>query len=138
MPVSAKSLARRGLISDRVMKLHASKSHSQPSKMAKFDAKRRDEGEDDNRGVLPKRQINSPATQDKGGTWGTKGRGPPSKGGRAGPEGQLGVNEIGNKARQQPKFPKGGTAKGKYTKPGAIKGTKSQSTGVVYNDPSRN
>ena len=141
MPVSARSLHARGLISDHQMKLHAQKgTRSQPSKLAHFDGKRADEGEVRNRGVLPKRQINSPATQDRGGTFGTGGKfGPPTRGGRAGPEGQLSRNQIGEASKQHPKFPKGGSrAKGRMTKPAKLKGTRSQSSGVVYDEPDRN
>jgi hypothetical protein len=140
MPLSRKHLAARGLISPRQMTLAAQKgTRSQPSKMAHFDAKRKGEGSLSNKGVLKPHEINHPERQNKGGTWGTKGYGPPTKGARAGPEGQFNKGEIDNPARQKPAFPKSGSKlKGKYTKPAAIKGTKSQRTGNVYDTPDRN
>jgi hypothetical protein len=134
MPVSAKSLHARGLISDRQLKLGAQKgTRSQPSKMAPFEAKRKGEGAVGNKGNLKPNEINSPAHQDKGGRIGTM-----SKGARAGAEGQFNKNEISNPSRQQPKFPAGHKMKGKLTKPAKLKGTRSQRTGNVYDTPDRN
>jgi hypothetical protein len=139
MPVSAKSLHARGLISDRQMRLAAQKgTRSEPSKMAPFETKRKGEGAVGNKGVLKPHEINHPERQDKGGTWGTKGFGPPTKGARAGPEGQFGAKEISNPVRQKPAFPPGHKMKGKLTKPAKLKGTRSQKTGNVYDTPDRN
>lgn len=133
MPVSAKSLHARGLISDKQMKLAALKgSRSQPSKMAPFNGKRADEGKLGNRGRLDEGQINARSSQR------TSGKFLPSKGGSVGKGGGLTKNQISEGAAQRPKFPAGHKMRGKLTKPKAIRGTTSQSSGVVYNDPSRN
>jgi hypothetical protein len=134
MPVSAKSLHARGLISDRQMKLHALKgTRSEPSKMAPFEHKDRDEGKLGNRGTLTtKGHINSRATQK------TPSRFKASKGGRVNNTGQLHKGLIDEAAAQGPKFPAGGKARGKLTKPSKLKGTRSQKSAVVYDTPSRN
>ena len=135
MPVSAKSLHARGLISDKQMKLAALKgSRSQPSKMAPFNGRGRTaQGSVGDRGTLTTtNQINSNATQRTGGKF------LPSKGGSVGKGGGLTKNQISEGAAQRPKFPAGHKMRGKLTKPKALKGTTSQSSGVVYDTPDRN
>ena len=134
MPVSAKSLHARGLISDKQMKLAAQKgTRSQPSKMAPFDGKGRTaEGSLGNKGRLKANQIDSHETQKTGGKF------LPSKGGSVGKGGGLTKNQISEGAAQRPKFPAGHKMRGKLTKPKAIRGTTSQSSGVVYDTPDRN
>ena len=134
MPVSAKSLHARGLISDKQMKLAAQKgTRSQPSKMAPFDGKGRTaEGSLGNKGRLTAREINAPVAQKTGGKF------LPSKGAKVGKGGGLTKNQISEGAAQRPKFPAGHKMRGKLTKPKAIRGTTSQSSGVVYDTPDRN
>ena len=62
----------------------------------------------------------------------------PSKGGSVGKGGGLTKNQISEGAAQRPKFPAGHKMRGKLTKPKALKGTTSQSSGVVYDTPDRN
>jgi hypothetical protein len=126
MPVSAASLHRSGSISDKQMaKLQVLRgTKAQKSKMAPFMQKTKDEGHPKNRGIPEMRvdEINNKRVQDKGGTYGTSGgRKPPSKGGRAGPEGQFHVGEINDKSRQTPKFPAGGNVSAKNPKTGNTK-----------------
>lgn len=123
MTLSAKSLHRSGAISDKQMaKLQVLRgTKAQKSKMAPFDSKQKDEGHQRNKGIPEMRtdQINNGRVQDKGGSFGMGGRrGPPSKGGRAGPEGQVHVNEIDRADKQQPKFPSGGNVKASNPKTG--------------------
>ena len=135
MPVSAKSLHARGLISDKQMKLAALKgSRSQPSKMAPFDGKGRTaegslgnkrppQGEPDRQPRDPERPAASSC---------------PRRAAAVGKGGGLTKNQISEGAAQRPKFPAGHKMRGKLTKPKAIRGTTSQSSGVVYDTPDRN
>jgi hypothetical protein len=143
MPLSAKSLHAAGRISDRQMtKLAALRgTRSQKSKMAPFDSKSKAEGAVGNKGILGKGEINSSRHQDKGGTWGTSGRSPPSKGGRAGPEGQLQPRkQIDQGNKQRPKFPPGGDVKASNPKgpPARARKAPIQRAGNVYDEPDRN
>jgi hypothetical protein len=129
MPVSAKSLHARGLISDRQLKLGAQKgTRSEPSKMAPFEAKRKGEGAVGNKGMLKPTQINTQGQS----------KSKMSKGARVNADGQLHKNQISDPSRQHPKFPAGHKMKGKLTKPAKLKGTRSQRTGNVYDTPDRN
>jgi hypothetical protein len=126
MTLSAKSLYAKGSISPKEMaKLQVLRgSKSQPSKMAPFEQKTKDEGHQRNKGIPEMRvdQINNKRVQDSGGSYGTSGkREPPSKGGRAGPEGQTHVNEINRADYQKPKFPSGGNVKASNPKTGNTK-----------------
>ena len=122
MPLSAKSLHASGRISDKQMsKLKVLRgTTSQRSKMAPFERKDKDEGDvgRGNRGELRPHEINHEGRQDKGGSWGTSGYGPPTKGGRAGKEGQLHVKQIDKPKMQHPKFPRGGDVSARNPKTG--------------------
>jgi hypothetical protein len=94
---------------------------AQKSKMAPFNQKSKDEGDPGKRGIpeVSVGEINNKRVQDKGGSFGPGGkRGPPTKGGRAGPEGQYHVNEINRADKQTPKFPSGGNVKASNPKTG--------------------
>jgi len=126
MTLSAKSLHRSGSISDKQMaKLQVLRgTKAQKSKMAPFEQKTKDEGHQRNKGIPEMRvnEINNGRVQDKGGSFGVGGkRGPPSKGGRAGPEGQTHVDEIDRADYQRPKFPAGGNVKASNPKTGNTK-----------------
>jgi hypothetical protein len=134
MPLSAKSLHASGRISDKQMsKLAVLRgSHSQKSKMAPFDGKKRDEGAKGNRGIpeVCDYEIDKPSVQSRSNM---------SKGGKAGPEGgTLKRKQIDT--RQTPKFPAGGDVKASNPKTGntRMKGGRVQKAGVVYNVPGRN
>jgi len=123
MPLSARSLHASGRISDKQMaKLEVLRgTKAQKSKMAPFHSRRKDEGHTRNKGVpeMCDDQINHKSVQDSGGTYGHGGKyGPPSKGGRAGPEGQFKRREIDTGEFERPKFPKGGDVKASNPKTG--------------------
>lgn len=83
------------------------KTKHQKSKMAKFESRKKDEGQAHGRGIreMSTDQLNERDVQDSGGKYGT-----PSKGGRAGPERTPAhTNEINEATDQKPKFPKGGS-----------------------------
>jgi hypothetical protein len=142
MPLSAKSLHASGRISDKQMhKLSALRgTRSQPSKMARFEHKEKDEGRLGNRGEPPANEINHPTNQDRGRTSGFGGRrAPPSKGGRSGPEGQLHVKHIDQAKHQKPKFPASGDLRASNPKTGntRMKG-KIPAQGGLYGGGGRN
>src|SRR6516165_866091 len=136
MPLSAKSLHASGRISDKQMhKLQVLRgTHSQPSKMAPFEHKDKDEAKGHGRGyaAMNKREINSPATQSKSRM---------TKRSKAGPERQIKAREnIHSAETQHPKFPAGGELRASNPKTGntRMKGGRTQRTGNVYDEPGRN
>lgn len=123
MGESMESLYRRGMISGKQMGrmskpaiLNETKP-GVPTKMAAFDGKgTKDQGQAHGRGIpeMSIDEINERSVQDKGGSFGMGGRrGPPSKGGRAGPERQFKSKQIDDAKMQKPKFPAGATVSGK-------------------------
>jgi hypothetical protein len=146
MAESMQSLFRRGAISgkqmDRMSKpaiLRKTKP-GVPSKLANFDERTKDEGGPRMRGIreVSVDEINERAVQDKGRTWGTKGRGPPTKGGRAGPERTLAKTaHIDDGKLVRPAFPAGAKVSGKNAKRQVgIKGPPGKSSGPQYGGPS--
>ena len=136
MPLSAKALHASGRISDKQMaKLQVLRgTRSEPSKMAPFEHKDKDEAKGHGRGyaAMNKREINSPATQSKSRM---------TKGSKAGPERQIKAREnIHSAETQHPKFPAGGELRASNPKTGntRMKGGRTQRTGNVYDEPGRN
>jgi hypothetical protein len=123
MPLSARSLHASGRISDKQMaKLEVLRgTKAQKSKMAPFHSRKKDEGHIGNKGIpeAGDYEINDRTVQDKGGSFGHGGkRSPPSKGGRAGKEGQFHVKHIDKPSMQHPKFPASGNVRASNPKTG--------------------
>jgi hypothetical protein len=139
MTLSAKSLHRSGAISDKQMaKLQVLRgSKSQKSKMAPFEQKTKDEGDPGKRGIpeVEVGEINNRTVQAKNRSFGYGGkRSGPSKAGRAGPEGQVHVNEIDRSDYQKPNFPAGGNVQASNPKTGntRMKGGRKQQSLPMY------
>lgn len=136
MGESLKSLFRRGAISSKTMGKMSkpailNKTTAQPSKMAAFDGKKKDEGKAHGKGHASYSvdEINEKGVQDKGGRFGT-----PSKGAQVGKGGQPTVDAI-NQA-QGPKFPAGAKVSSAHGKRVVgIKGHKGKSSGPEYGGP---
>lgn len=136
MPLSAKTLHASGRISDKQMtRLAALRgTRSQPSKMAPFEHKDRDEGAKGNKGIpeVCDYEINDKRVQSKSHM---------TKGSKAGPERQVpGRKLINDGATQRPKFPASGDVSSRNPKTGntRMKGGRKQRTGNMYDVPDRN
>jgi hypothetical protein len=132
MAESMNSLFRRGMISEKQMgrmekpAILRQTKPGVPTKMAKFEHKRKDEGSKD-RGEIPPTEINHPTNQRLGKI------GTVSKGGQVGKGAQPTVNAINQD--QTPKFPAGDRIKANRRQVG-VKGHGGKSSGPEYGGPS--